>query len=544
MSSVWKTQGVSNLRSAHVSDTEAAGDCQFEADSNLYMLGITKSYNGLSVLKQVNFTASSGEIHALVGSNGAGKSTLMNILSGACRSDVGVIQLGSEQLSIHSPADAKKQGIHCVYQEVDVALVPKLTVAENIMMDDFSMGRSSCWIRPAHLKKRAESIMDAIGLSISPSLRMEECTLAEKQMVLISRILLNEAKIVIFDEPTASLSFEESERLFTIMQTLRDQGVIVLFITHRLAEVFHHCDRISILRDGELVHSSLISDICPKEAIQYMLDKTIEEEPGVQSSVREEVLLTVKGISCGQKLKNVNFELRRGEILVFVGLIGAGKTKLARILGGAELCDGGEITLNGEVLQPRSIRDAIRAGIVLVPEERRKYSLFMDESLQSNLCISTLPKYCTAGFVSTTRERLSAERVIEQLNIKTASVKQKVRHLSGGNQQKVAIGKWLGTDAHVFVLDEPMNGIDVGAKNEIFRIIGRLSEEGRGIIYFTSDMYEASMVGDRIVVMYDGEMVRLFERGEASEEQLLFYASAGGRLRDVEDRVKGISDKQ
>ncbi|MCY9544011.1 sugar ABC transporter ATP-binding protein [Paenibacillus alvei] len=537
MSSVWKAPVDSSIRSAHVSDTGAAGQCQFELDSNLYMLGITKSYNGVSVLKQVNFTAASGEIHALVGSNGAGKSTLMNILSGACQSDVGVIQLGSEQLSIQSPADAKRHGIHCVYQEVDVALVPNLTVAENIMMDDLSMGNRSCWVRPANLKKRAAAIMDDLGFMISPSQRVEECTLAEKQMVLISRIFMNQAKIVIFDEPTASLSIEESERLFAVMRSLRDQGVIVLFITHRLAEVFQQCDKITILRDGELVLSSPISEICPKEAIQCMLDRTLDEEFPMNSSVGSEVLLTVQGITCGKKLKNVSFELRRGEILVFVGLVGSGKTKLARILGGAEPCDTGEMTLNGHILRPHSVRDAIHAGIVLVPEERRKYSLFMDESVQSNLCISSLPNYCTAGFVSTSRERILAERVMKQLDIKAASTKQKVKYLSGGNQQKIAIGKWLDTDAHVFVLDEPTNGIDVGAKNEIFRIIGQLSDEGRGIIYFTSDMYEALMVGDRIVVMYDGEMVKLFNRGEATEEQLLFYASAGKRLRDDGDRT-------
>lgn len=530
MGNVWKARRESAACSARISDTDAAGNCQLERDSNLYMLGITKSFSGISVLQQVNFTAASGEIHALVGANRVGKSTLIKILSGACQSDSGVIQIGSRQVTIHSPADAKRYGIHCVYQEVDVALVPQLTVAENIMLDDLGMGKRTCWIWPSNLRNKASSVMKLLGLSISPSKHVEECTLAEKQMVLLSRIWMSQAKVVIFDEPTASLSIKESERLFSVMHWLRDQGVVVLFISHRLAEVFQHCDRMSIFRDGNLVHSSRIDEICPKEAIQFMLDKTLEEEDPKQSAVRSEVLLSVERLSNGRKVKDISFELRSGETVAFVGLVGAGKTELARMLGGAVGFSSGQIRMAGKPVKLQSIRDAIKAGIVLVPEERHKHSLFMDEPMQSNPCVPMLSRLCSWGLVSFARERHAAEGIIRQLDIELASTKQKVKDVSVGSQQKV--GEWLGTDASIIVLDEPAKGIDIDAKNEIFRTIRQLSNEGKGILYFTCDIYEALMIGDRIVVMYDGEVVRVFNRGEASEEQLLFYASAGSGLQD------------
>ena len=496
-------------------------------DDNLYMLGISKSFNGVAALHSVSFTASSGEIHALLGANGAGKSTLMKILSGAYRADVGNIHIGSRPLQIKSPADAKRQGIHCVYQEVDTALVPQLTVAENIMMDRMGQANRSWWVSPRRIRQEAEKAMQSLGAAIPLTKRVEQCTLAEKQMVLLARILAEQAKVVIFDEPTAPLSHEEAMRLFQMMRSMRDLGVVVIFISHRLPEVFAESDRITIMRDGQIVHSSQTDETTPEEVVRHMLGKTFEEEFPKEQAVIGDVLLQVQGITRGRKVRDVSFDVRQGEIVGIVGVVGAGKTELSRLLTGVDVYERGSMSLNGVPLIPKEPADAVRAGIVLVPEERRKQGVFVQESIQHNISVPLLKALSLLGFVRKRNEWCLAEQMRDRLTIKSSSVKQEVKYLSGGNQQKVSIGKWLETPAYVYVLDEPTKGVDIGAKSDMFRIIGKLVQQGKGIVYLTCEFNEVIGIADRIYVMYDGELVQAFQRNEVTQEQLMFYASAG-----------------
>lgn len=517
-----------NAFSANAVRTERKAEIQAsDPDDDLYMLGISKSFNGVAVLHSVSFTASSGEIHALLGANGAGKSTLMKILSGAYRSDVGNIHIGSRPLHIKSPADAKRQGIHCVYQEVDTALVPQLTVAENIMMDRMGQGKRSWWVSPRQIRQEAEQAMQALGGAIPMTKRVEQCTLAEKQMVLLARILAERPKVVIFDEPTAPLSHEEAERLFQMMRSMRDLGVVVIFISHRLPEVFAESDRITIMRDGHIVHSSRTGETTPEEAVRHMLGKTFEEEFPKQQTVIGKVLLQVRGLTRGRKVRDVSFHVRQGEIVGIVGVVGAGKTELSRLLAGVDRYERGSMSLNGRPLMPKEPADAVRAGIVLVPEERRKQGVFVQESIQRNISAPLLKALSRLGFVKKRKEWSLAEQMRRRLGIQSSSVTQKVKYLSGGNQQKVSIGKWLEIPAHVYVLDEPTKGMDIGAKSDVFRIIGKLAQQGKGIVYLTCEFNEAVGIADRLYVMYDGELVHTFQRNEVTQEQLMFYASAG-----------------
>ncbi|WP_263560443.1 sugar ABC transporter ATP-binding protein [Paenibacillus polymyxa] len=493
----------------------------------LEMKKISKRFAGVDALRAVDFTVQGGEIHALLGANGAGKSTLMKILSGAYRFDQGAIVVDGKELIIRSPWEAKRAGIHCVYQEVDSALVPQLTVAENIVMDDLSAPDGRWWAAPASMRRRAREALARLEVDIDVRRYVSELTLAEKQLVLIARILTQRANTIIFDEPTAPLSEEETRRLFRTIHTLKDEGVACILITHRLPEVIAHSDRITVMRDGERVFSGPASDLNVGDIITYMLGKTFDEEfPKTEVSIGETVL-EARGLRKGLRVHGVDLQVRRGEILSIVGLVGAGKTELSRLLTGADKPDVGELTFKGRFIRLREPADAIAQGIVSIPEERRKQGVLIEESVERNLSLPLLGKLSVLGFISRYKERNNGNGVVASLGIKTPSLRQHVKYLSGGNQQKVAIGKWLHFGADVFVFDEPTKGVDIGAKSDIFRIIGELAAQGKAIIYLTCEFAEGIGIGDRIAVMYDGKIIREFARGEVEQEQLLLYASGG-----------------
>ncbi|UHA76224.1 sugar ABC transporter ATP-binding protein [Paenibacillus sp. 481] len=489
------------------------------------MSNIRKSFNGVPVLHDVHFTAHGGEIHALLGANGAGKSTLMKLLSGAYSPDQGTVALDDVGLKIGSPLDAKRGGIHCVYQEVDTALIPQLSVAENVMLDRIAAG--SLWVRPKQVAREAEQALAELGVHIPLHKRVDQLTLAEKQMVVIARTLVEQAKVIVFDEPTAPLSQEETERLFRVMRQMRAQGKVIIFITHRLPEVFAECDRLTVLRDGQHVYEAAIRDTVPDEVVRQMLGRTFNEPFPKVDVVRGSIVLRAEGLRAGNKVRGVDLDVRQGEIVSIVGLVGAGKTELSRLLGGADVMEAGAITINDKRVTIAQPADAIANGIVLVPEERRKQGIFVHESVRTNLSLPLLRKLSRGGFVSRAQERLLSQRIIERFGIKASTDAIASKYLSGGNQQKVSIGKWVETDAAVYVLDEPTKGVDVGAKSDIFRIIGQLAEQGKSIVYLTCEFGEAIGIADRVIVMCDGIFVKQFERNEVTQEQLLFYASAG-----------------
>ncbi len=497
------------------------------APIRLTMQRISKSFPGVQALREVDFEANGGEIHALLGANGAGKSTLMKILSGAYSADEGTITIDGAAAVIRHPTDAKRHGIQCVYQEVDTALVPQLTVGENIMLDRLAGDEGQRWIRWGALYRTVENLLDDIGFSLPVRKYAAELTLAEKQLVLIARAVMQKAKFVIFDEPTAPLSAEEADRLFAVMRKLKTEGVGSIFISHRLPEVFQICDRITVMRDGRRVLTKRTEETDIPEIIEAMLGRTFSEEFPKEDVPIGGPLLEVKGVRLGRKVRGVDFTVRAGEIVGIAGLVGAGKTELSRLLFGADPLEGGEIRLSGRALKLRQPDDAIRAGIVLVPEERRKEGILVNESVSLNLTLPTLKRFSRWGFVRSSAEADHAEQLVRKLGIKTPDVGQQVRYLSGGNQQKVAVGKWLPTEARVFLFDEPTKGVDIGAKSDIFRLIGGLAREGKGIVYFSSEIAEILGIADRVLVMCDGRIVKEFNRGEATQDEIMYYASAG-----------------
>ncbi|ULL14066.1 sugar ABC transporter ATP-binding protein [Paenibacillus sp. H1-7] len=496
------------------------------ATALLQMSRISKSFPGVKALQQVDFEVRGGEIHALLGANGAGKSTLIKVLSGAYIPDEGQISIDGEPLQITKPLDAMHGGIQCVYQEVDTALVANLTVAENIMLDRFTQ-RGRGLINWSRMNKEAEKIINDIGLAIDVRRQVAELSISQKQLVLIARALAQSAKFIIFDEPTAPLSNEEADQLFKIMERLKAEGVGCIFISHRLNEVFRICDRITVMRDGKRISTQAAPDTNTQAVIEQMLGRTFEEEfPKVTVPIGEP-LLEAKGVTFSTKVRGVDLTVHRGEIVGVVGLVGAGKTELSRVLFGADPLDQGELTMRGKRLKLGSPTDAVREGIALIPEERRKQGILVEQTVKHNLSLPLLKLFSTFGFVQRSKEIANAKDMIGQLGIQPPNMEQTVKYLSGGNQQKVAVGKWLPTEAQVYLFDEPTKGVDVGAKSDIFRLIGRLAQEGKGIIYLSCEISEILGIADRILVMSYGQIVKELRREEATQEQILYYASAG-----------------
>ena len=495
---------------------------------------ISKSFPGVVALKQVDFEVHAGEVHALLGANGAGKSTLMKILSGAYSADEGTIRIDGEPVTIRTPLDAKRAGIQCVYQEVDTALVPGLSVAENVMLDRISFESRSFALNWNKMKREAAGLLTKIGAGHLPVDKpVGELPIAMKQLVLIARAMAGQAKYVILDEPTAPLSPEETKSLFQTMKALKSNGVGLIFISHRLPEVFEICDRITVMRDGERVMTTEVSNANADKVVEWMLGKSLEEEfPKVDARIGG-TLFEAQGIHGSGRVHGIDLEVKAGEIVGVAGLVGAGKTELSRLLFGADKMDRGSMRLHGKPVRVHDPSSAIRAGIALVPEERRQQGILVSESVKVNLTLPILKRFSIAGWIRIRSEAKHAEQTVGALGVKTPHIHQQVGYLSGGNQQKVAIGKWLPTDAELYIFDEPTKGIDIGAKSDIFRLIGQLAAKGKGILYLSSEINEVIGISDRILVMCDGKIVKSFGRGEASEEQILYYAS-GGKERERE----------
>jgi simple sugar transport system ATP-binding protein len=496
----------------------------------LEMKDISIEFPGVKALKNVNFTTKTGTTHALVGANGAGKSTLMKVLSGAYNHYTGEMFIGGEKADIRSPKDAKNYGIQIVYQEVDTALIPYLTVAENIMLDNMAnnMGKKQ-FVNWKEVHSKAAEVLQKLNIKISTKKLVSELTLAQKQMILIARAISKQCRFLILDEPTAPLSNSETDELFRVVNDLKQNNVGIIFISHRLPELFQICDDVTVMRDGEFVVNKRINETNQSQIVEYMLGRKFDENFPKNKIEAGDRAFEVNGLCDREKVKNINMYVRSGEIVGIAGLVGAGKTELCNALFGASHVTSGERTIKGKKLKIKTPYDAVKSGIALVPEERRKEGILVNESVTTNISVSNLSKFCKlGGFIDFKAERETAKKMISSLGIKTPSENKLVGLLSGGNQQKVAVGKWLITDAEVYIFDEPTKGVDVGAKKDIFELIGQLAKDGKSIVYASCELSEIMGITDRIYVMYDGEIVKELDTKSTNEEEILFY-STGGR---------------
>jgi simple sugar transport system ATP-binding protein len=498
----------------------------------LEMRDISIEFPGVKALRGVNFAMRGGEIRAVVGANGAGKSTLMKVLAGANATYTGEILLDGQRREIRTPRDAKDLGIEIVYQEVDTALFPYLSVAENIMFTSLVTGmKGRAFVDWGAIKRSAKEILDRLHVNIDVARKMSSLSLAQKQMVLIARAVRESCRFLILDEPTAPLSFGEVDELFRIVQELSAKsGVGVIFISHRLPELFRICQSLTVMKDGKVIADRAVEpSLSTREIVGLMLGKSFEETfPKVVNPIGD-MMLEAEGL-CDEegKVKGVSLNVRRGEIVGVCGLVGAGKTELCKLLFGATRLRAGKIRCRGQAITVRDPTSAVRRKIALVPEERRKEGVLVSEPVYFNLSVACLGKFSNRfSFVRKRREIENAKRLVGELGIKTPSVFQKVRYLSGGNQQKVAVGKWLTSDSDVFMLDEPTKGVDVGAKKDIFLLIQGLARDGKAVVYASSEINEILAITDRTYVMYNGEFAAELETAKTTEEEILYYAAGG-----------------
>ncbi len=498
-------------------------------DYTINMSNISIEFPGVKALDNAHFTMQSGRVHALIGANGAGKSTLMKVLSGAYNHWTGKIQINGKDTNIRSTEDAKDLGIQIVYQEVDVALIPYLSVAENIMLDEMVNGmKGKQLVNWTYIKDNARKVLKRLNVNISVDKKVSDLSLAEKQMVLISRAIQQKCSLLILDEPTAPLSNNETEELFRVVRELKDDKVGVIFISHRLPELFVICDDVTVMRDGKFISEKLIAETNEVEVVEDMLGRSLNESfPKVAVDIGNKVF-EVKKLSDSHILENINVHVNKGEIIGIAGLVGAGKTELCKAIFGAVPITSGEIYLHNKKINIQSPYHAVINGLALVPEERRKEGILVHEPVYSNLTIPSLNNFTNKGIVDFKKEYKTSRDIIKKLGIKTPNEFQKVEFLSGGNQQKIAVGKWLIADAEVYIFDEPTKGVDIGAKTDIFNLVGELVSNGKCVIYATCETNEILGISDRVYVMYDGKIAKEFVTKDTSEDEILYY-SAGGK---------------
>jgi ribose transport system ATP-binding protein len=485
------------------------------------MNNITKAFGGVHALNEVSFKVRPGEIHALVGENGAGKSTLVKILAGACHKDKGRVKIFAREVNITNPHIGRKLGIAIIYQEF--SLVPDLTVAENIFLDRLSTGRAL--INRRILYRNAAELIRRIGFDVEPGSLVAELSVAYQQVVEIAKALSENARILILDEPTAVLAPREVGRLFEVLEKLKEQGTSIIYISHRLEEVFKVADRITILKDGVVTGSFLRDEVTRDDVITLMIGRKLTSVPARQECRLGKEVLQVEGLSKGKKVRDVCFSLRAGEILGIAGLVGSGRTETVRAMFGADGNAKGKVVLDGCVLKIKSPADAVKAGIGLVPEDRKSQGVILSMSVRENVTMPALRR-ATAGvrLIRKSKEKRTTDELIKKLAVKAGNTDTKVEDLSGGNQQKVVLAKWFGADCKVIILDEPTRGVDIGAKTDIYNLIGDLARSGLGIIVISSETNELVGICDRVIVMKDGRIQGVIGRKEFSEENIMRLA--------------------
>ena len=486
----------------------------------LAMHGIRKAFPGVVALDGVELVVQRGEVHVLLGENGAGKSTLMKVLSGSVRRDAGEIAVFGRSVRLESPRAARDAGIAIIHQEL--ALVPQLSVAENIFL---GRAPARCGVLDmARMGRESAALLTQLGANVHPEALVESLSVAQQQLVEIARALSLQARILIMDEPTSALTERETERLFETIRGLTARGTAVIYISHRLDEIFAIGDRITVLRDGRNVATQVVRAADRRELVRLMANRDVEEFQPASARIIGQVLLRVEGLSHGRALHDVSFSVRAGEIVGFAGLLGAGRTEIARAVFGLEPFARGTIFVNGRPCEIRSPRDAIAAGIGFVTEDRKREGLVLMRSVRDNVALPILRRLSTLGVMHHRTENSVAEDAVHDLRIRTPGVTQLARNLSGGNQQKVVLARWLATGARILFLDEPTRGVDVGAKQEIYQLINELASTGVAIILMSSDLPEVLGLSDRVLVMREGRIAGEFARADANAERVMACA--------------------
>lgn len=493
-------------------------------DYVIKMEHISKSFSGVKVLDDVNFFLKPGEVHALMGENGAGKSTLVKILSGIYAADAGTITMNGSEIQVHSVHDAMGQGIALIHQEICV--VPEMTVAENMYLGN--MPQKYGFVKKAERLERAKKVWDELKLDIDLNAKLKDLNIAQQQMVEIATALTRDIKVLIMDEPTSSLSNREIEALFEQIRRIRDKGTSIIYISHRMEETFRICDSITVLRDGKFAGSSAVKDIDEEGIIRMMVGRELDEK--FHTSYRPvggEPVLQVRGLTT-DVVEDISFDLRKGEVLGFAGLVGAGRTEIMNAILGLDKMHAGEITLFGEKVHFTGINQAIRKGMVLVPEDRKGAGLVLGNTIAFNMLLPQLKKFIRRFRVDRKGEQALLDTYANQLSIKMVSFDDLTQNLSGGNQQKIVISKWLACQPKVLIMDEPTRGIDVGAKAEIYEIIHQITDQGVSVILISSDLPEIMRLSSRLAVVYEGKLMTILDMDDSvTQEQVMYYAMGG-----------------
>ena len=492
-------------------------------DLILSMKGITKSFSGVAALKNAALDLKAGEVVALMGENGAGKSTLMKILTGIYSKDSGEIKYMGQEVCYKGPAESEAAGISIVHQELN--MMSDLTVAQNLFIGHEEM--RGLFIDDKKMNEKAGELFKVLKIDINPSEKIGNLTVGKQQMVEIAKAISSNAKVIIFDEPTAALTDSEIEELFKVIRDLRKKGTGMVYISHRMDEINVISDRVIVMRDGEYVGTLVTKECSKDDIIKLMVGRTIFGKPKTVSNVAKDapVVLKCENLNRGKAVKNVSFELKEGEILGFSGLMGAGRTEVARLIFGADKKDSGKIFINGKEVTINTPKDAVAHGIGYLSEDRKRYGLIVDKSVEENTIIAALNNFVKGMFIDKAKSREVSERYVESLKTKTPGISQPVKKLSGGNQQKVVIAKWLVKNSDILIFDEPTRGIDVGAKSEIYALMESLAKEGKSIIMISSELPEVLRMSDRIIVMCEGRITGTLDIAEANQEVIMESAT-------------------
>ena len=492
-------------------------------DLILSMKGITKSFSGVAALKNAALDLKAGEVVALMGENGAGKSTLMKILTGIYSKDSGEIKYMGQEVCYKGPAESEAAGISIVHQELN--MMSDLTVAQNLFIGHEEM--RGLFIDDKKMNEKAGELFKVLKIDINPSEKIGNLTVGKQQMVEIAKAISSNAKVIIFDEPTAALTDSEIEELFKVIRDLRKKGTGMVYISHRMDEINVISDRVIVMRDGEYVGTLVTKECSKDDIIKLMVGRTIFGKPKTVSNVAKDapVVLKCENLNRGKAVKNVSFELKEGEILGFSGLMGAGRTEVARLIFGADKKDSGKIFINGKEVTINTPKDAVAHGIGYLSEDRKRYGLIVDKSVEENTIIAALNNFVKGMFIDKAKSKEVSERYVESLKTKTPGISQPVKKLSGGNQQKVVIAKWLVKNSDILIFDEPTRGIDVGAKSEIYALMESLAKEGKSIIMISSELPEVLRMSDRIIVMCEGRITGTLDIAEANQEVIMESAT-------------------
>lgn len=503
-------------------------------DTLVLMEGIDKRFPGVQALKDCQFNLKRGEVHALVGENGAGKSTLMKILAGIYPFDSGTITFKGEQVTVPNPHTAQVMGISMVHQELN--LMSHLTAAQNIFI-----GREPLrgfLLDENTQNNKAQELFDLMNLSLNPTVKVGNLTVAKQQMVEIAKALSFNADVLIFDEPSGALTDVETAELFRIIRQLKENGTGIIYITHRMEELKEISDRITVLRDGLFVDTVKTKETSIDQIIKMMVGRVIyESSPEIPEDRNQDVVLEVKNLSRGKDLKNVSFQLKKGEILGFAGLVGAGRTETARAIFGADPFDSGEVIIKGKPVHIKRPSDAVAHDVAYLSEDRKRYGLCLSLDVKTNIALTIFHKLSVLlGWIKEKSVNAISKQIVDQLSIRTPSIEQKAKNLSGGNQQKLVVGKWLANDADILIFDEPTRGIDVGAKQEIYTLLNELASEGKSIIMISSELPEILRMSHRVIVMCEGRITGNLDYTEATQESIMSYAT----MRNGGNSVKPI----